>query len=336
MKPLSLTLIAMLVLAGCNRSHPAPAEVAPADKAVVASVRVDAAVTPRHQAVTATVRPADRAAISARIMGRVERIHVPIGGRAKAGDILVTLEASEIGARLEQARAALDEISRDLAREASLVKQGASSAETARTLEDRHRAATAAVNEAAALASYTTITAPFDGVVTRRAAEAGDLATPGSVLLELEGLDRLRAEANVPESLPLLPLHADVSLQLDGTTITGSLVELSPAADPVSRTRLAKVELPAGSSVRSGQFVRVLWPAGETPHLWVPASAVTRFGQMERVWVVADGRVHLRLVRTGMTDGDRIEVLAGVSAGEQVVIKPSAALRDGQAVSSTP
>jgi hypothetical protein len=68
----------------------------------------------------------------------------------------------------------------------------------------------------------------------------------------------------------------------------------------------------------------------------VPASAITRFGQMERVFVVANSLAQLRLVKTGVTHGDRIELLAGVAAGENVIVAPPATLRDGQPVTSAP
>ncbi len=329
-------LAALLVHAGCSRPAPSASNARTEGAITVTTEQVEASVMPRYQDVTATVRPVERATVAARVMGRIERIHVPIGGQVKAGEPLVTLQADEIQARLEQARAQLDQVTRDLARETTLVGQGASSAETARALEDRRRAAAASVNEATALWSYTTLTAPFDGVVTRRAAEVGDLAVPGAALLELEGVGLLRAEAEVPESFALLTPGARIAVRLDDVELTGTLAELSPAADPVSRTRLAKVELPANSAARSGQFVRVRWPAGENRRLLVPTSAATRFGQMERVWVVSAGRLTLRLVRTGARFGDRIELLSGVAEGETVVVKPTPALRDGQPVNLAP
>lgn len=337
MKLLPVALLAALLFhLGCSRPAPSSTHHRTEEAVAVSTERAEASVMQRFQNVTATVRPVERATISARVMGRIERIHVPIGGQAKAGEPLVTLQADEIQARLDQARAQLDQVTRDLARETTLVEQGASSAETARALEDRRRAAAASVKEATTLWSYTTLTAPFDGTVTRRAAEVGDLAVPGMPLLEWEGLGTLRAEAEVPESLVLLPPGARVIVQLDDIELTGTLVELSPAADPMSRTRLAKVELPSNSPARSGQFVRVRWPAGEQQSILVPASAVSRFGQMERVWIVSDGRLSLRLVRTAAKSGDRIEVVSGVAWGETVVANPTAALRDGQPVTPSP
>jgi hypothetical protein len=155
-------------------------------------------------------------------------------------------------------------------------------------------------------------------------------------LLELEGASRLRAEAQVPESLPSLSVGAAVAVRLDAAVVEGRLAELSPSADPATRTRLAKIDLPAGAGARSGQFVRVLWPAGERRGLFVPAAAVTRFGQMERAWAVEEGRARLRLVRTAEAGDGRLEILAGLSADERVVLAPPATLRDGRPVTVSP
>jgi len=302
----------------------------------VATARVEAVALPRHQPVAGTVRPVERAVIAARIMGTVSVRPPALGTRVAASEILLTLSAGELSARLEQARATLAQLERERAREASLLEQGASTAESVRLLEDRRRAAVAAVEEAAALWAYTAVTAPFAGVVTRRHVEAGDLATPGAPLLELEGVDHLRVEVPVPETLPALAPGTELAVEIEGTALAGRLAEFSPAADPGTRTRLAQVDLPAGAAARSGQFVRVRWPAESAPALLVPADVVSRFGQMERVYVVRDGRAELRLVRTGATVGDRVQILAGLDAGEIVVNAPPAALRDGQPLEIRP
>jgi RND family efflux transporter MFP subunit len=208
--------------------------------------------------------------------------------------------------------------------------------ESVRLLEDRRRAAAAAVAEATTFASYTTLTAPFAGVITRRAVEPGDLAAAGAPLLELEGTDRLRAELAVPESLPSLPVGSTFRVMIDGATVEGRLAEFSPAGDPVTRTRMAKIDLPANTAVRSGQFVRVAWPAGNEEALLIPANALTHFGQMEQVFVAEGGRAQLRLVKTAGRIGDRIRVLAGLTAGESVVIAPPSTLRDGQPLETKP
>jgi RND family efflux transporter MFP subunit len=328
-RALPLLCLAVVGLAACRRDEPRAAAALPA--VAVATARVESVALVRRESVAGTVRPADRATLSARIAGAVTGPVPALGTAVTPGAVLLTLGADEVRARLAQARAGLEQIERNLARERTLVEHGATTTENVRTLEDQRRAAVAAVDEAAALQSYSTITAPFAGVVTRRHVETGDLAAAGTPLLELEGTGRLRAEVNVPESLPAPAPGADLTVEADGAALPGRLAEISPAADPATRTRPAKVDLPAGAAVRSGQFVRVLWPAGRTTALLVPAGALVRFGQLEQVFVAgANGRAELRLVRTGGREDGRLVVLSGLTAGESVVVDPPPTLREGQ------
>jgi membrane fusion protein (multidrug efflux system) len=333
---LVLLALALAGLASCRRP-PGRAPAADLPAAPVTTARVESVALARHQPVAGTVRPAARATVSARVTGVVSGPLPALGAAVDAGAVLLTLGADEVRARLAQARAGLDQLDRELARERALLERNATSMENVRALEDRRRAAVAAVDEAAVLQSYTTVTAPFAGVITRRQVEIGDLAAAGAPLLELEGTTRLRAEVAVPESLEVLAPGADLAVEADGTPLSGRLAEIAPAADPATRTRLAKVDLPAGAAVRSGQFVRVLWPAARSAALLVPATALTRFGQVEQVFVVtAANRAELRLVRTGGREGDRIIVLSGLSAGETVVTAPAPTLRDGQRLEVRP
>ncbi len=326
-------VLLVLALAGLTACRRTPERTAAADLPAlpVSTARVESAALVRQQPVAGTVRPAARATIAARVTGVVSGPLPALGATVEAGAVLVILGADEVRARLAQARAGLDQLDRELARERTLLERNATSPENVRLLEDRRHAAVAAVDEATVLQSYTTVTAPFAGVITRRLVETGDLAAAGAPLLELEGTTRLRAEVAIPESLDLLDPGATLAVEADGTPLPGRLAEISPAADPATRTRLAKVDLPAGAAVRSGQFVRVLWPAGRTTALLIPANALTRFGQLEQVFVVTTtNRAELRLVRTGGREGDRLVILSGLAAGETVVTGPAPTLSDGQ------
>ena len=93
-----------------------------------------------------------------------------------------------------------------------------------------------------------------------------------------------------------------------------------------------KLDLPGATGLRSGQFGRVSVPVGEASAIRVPASAVIQRGQMELVFVVANGHAQLRLIKTGSRIGDEIELVSGLNSGEQVVTEGVAALTDGQPV----
>lgn len=330
-----LPLALLLLVAGCNRTDP-PEEAAAVPSLPVTTAEVVVTTTLRHQPVAGTIRAKAHATVAARVMGLVTTAGLAVGRSVSAGEILVELQAGEIGARADQARALLNQAERDYERELALESQGATTAEAVRSAADRRQQARAAVEEAAALLAYTRIAAPFDGVITTDHVKAGDLAVPGQPLFALEGIDGWQAEIMVPESLAALPLGANLAVQLNDEVVNGQLVEFSPAADARSRTRLARIDLPATARVRSGQFVRALWPAEEVVTLTVPAAAISQLGQMERVFVVSANQARLRLVKSGGGDAARTVILAGLSAGETVVLNPPGTLRDGHAVTIIP
>lgn len=328
---------ALVLLAGCSK----PA--APADAAALppAKVRLAPAVAEDLLAltdITGTVRPVQRAQLAAKVMGTIEEMPVTLGQRVAAGDLLVRISVGEITARLAQAQAQFNVAQRDLARERDLLGKGASTADMVRGLEDRYAMTQAMVREAEVMLGYAAVRAPFAGVIARELANVGDLAAPGYPLVEIEGTDAFQIEAALPDSLTAnLTTGSTLTVDAGGVTFTAPLAELSSAADPSVRSVLAKLTVPAGVPVRSGQFVRVQVPGAPVRVLHVPAAALAPLGQMERVFVAGEGnRAVLRLVKSGARAGDRIEILSGLDAGERVVINPPAGLREGQPLEILP
>ena len=276
-----------------------------------------------------------RAVLEAKISGRVEQMTAVPGHTVRRGTLLARIEAREVRARLDQAQAVRQHAQDDLRRAASLLKQNILPQSEYDAAQSRARVAEAAVEEAETLLGYTRIEAPFDGTVTRKYADVGDLAAPGKPLLEMEDERALRLEADVPEAVvgrlrlgEVLPVRIDVL----PTGLQGTVAEISPAGDPGSRTFLVKLDLPAHPALRAGQFGRVALPVGETTALRVPASAVVHRGQMELVFVVEDGQARLRIVRTGRRFGEEVELVSGMEGGETLVVENPSPLLDGQPV----
>ena len=280
-----------------------------------------------------TVQAREKAVIAARISGHIIEIPVVPGSKVDKGSLLVRIHAGEISAQLLQAKARLAQVERNLERERSLLKKSASTPETVKSLEDAHRIALASVGEVQTMLDFATITAPFSGVVTVKNADVGDLAAPGNPLLEIENPQSLQVVANIPESM-ILKIKVDdkipVSIPAAGFSSICKVTEVSPAADPLSRTAPIKLSLPFSPDIRSGQFARLTLPQGARESLSIPRSAIMPFGQMERVFIVREGRARLRLVRTGAVNGDKVEVLAGLAPGVEVVVDGNAGLTDGQ------
>ncbi len=339
MKPLLLsTLVAAIpFFSGCHQA----AEQTQTDlpSAAVCTQTVERKSRAATEDVVGTVRPKLSAVIEAKVSGRIGQMLVVPGRLVKAGEKLVLVDAHEIKSRLDQAAAARQQAENDLKRDTDLMRQKILSSSEFDNAQSKFRIAAAAEAEAKAMLDYTLIVAPFDGVITRKIADVGDLAAPGKPLLQMENPDTLRLEADVPEALignVKLGDKLGVRIAAVATGIEGTVAEMSPTADPNSRTYLVKLDLPGATGLRSGQFGRVAVPVGEVSAIRVPAAAVIQRGQMELVFVVVGNHAQLRLVKTGSRVGDETEVVSGLNAGEAVVTEGGLALTDGQPVAIKP
>ena len=331
-----LLLLATSLFSGCDRK-PAEHLSSQADLPT-AQVRVQVAENKKHTAgeeVVGTVRAKLHASMEAKISGRIEALPVVLGQRIKAGQLIARLEAGEIKARLDQAEATRQQAERDWKRASALADQQAVTKSEYDAADSRFQVAKASVAEAKAMMAYVEVLAPFDGVVTKKWADVGDLASPGKALVDIEDPLALELEADVPEAIAsAVKLNAPMAVRLDSLrqNLTATVTELAPVADPTTHTFRVKLTLPQTTGLMSGQFARLLVPLGENETIRVPASAVVQRGQMEIVFVVANQRAQLHLVRTGKTVGDEMEILAGLDTGDSVVTEGATLLADGQPV----
>lgn len=333
---LPLALISMVaLLAGCSR-HEKPA--GPSGPPVrVSAAAVEQVSEPQPVALPGTVRAADRAVISAKVAGTISELPWGLGQHVKTGELLVKLSAPEFAAQASRARTQLEQAERELARDRTLSERGAGTDESVRRSTEQVQSAKAALAEAEAMLSYTEIRAPFDGRITARQAYPGDMALPGQTLLTLEGEARFEVEVAVPESfIANVKLKDAVPVELQAGPVQATVAEIAAGADVASRSVMVKLHLAPDARVSSGQFVRAWFSGPAVKKLRVPHGAVTLFGQMERVFVIVEGRAQLRLVRTGAHVGGWVDVLSGLDAGEKIVAAPTAALRDGQPVEVQP
>jgi RND family efflux transporter MFP subunit len=330
-------IIAVFVLVaaatGCSQKSEDPK--APVQIASVRTQTVERTQRAATEEVVGTVRAKLRSAIEAKVSGKIDQMLVVPGQTVKAGDLLAKLDAREIHSQLDQAQAVRQQAENDLKRIEPLARQKVLTQAELESGQAKFRVADAAATQTATLLGYTKIVAPFNGVITRKYADVGDLAAPGKVLLEMEDAKILRLEADAPEAVignltlgDKLPVRvASVSNELEAV-----VSEIAPAADANSRTFLVKLDLPSAAGLRAGQFGRAVMPVGQTAALLVPAAAVVQRGQMEMVFIVADGHAQLRLVKTGKRVGPDVELVSGVEAGEKLVTEGATTLIDGQPV----
>lgn len=236
----------------------------------------------------------------------------------------VRAKARGAEAQVEQARARLH----SLAARREQAKAGIAQA----------RAGTAAARVAL---GYATIRAPFRGVVVEKNAEVGDMAAPGRPLFVLEELGHHRLEVGVGETdLTAVRRGQSVTVRIDALgerKLSGRVSEIVPAADPASRTFTVKIDLPPLPALHSGLYGRASFSRGEKEALLVPTAALVTRGQIEGVFVVdAQNRARLRIVRTGRTYDGKVEILAGLAAGERILASNVSEVRDGARVEALP
>lgn len=200
-----------------------------------------------------------------------------------------------------------------------------------RQMEARGQQAQSQQKSAETLFSYSRIVSPINGVVTAKLVDPGTLVMPGTPVFTVEDAAHYRLEASVPEELlSSVRQGQQVPVSTERVQLTGSVVEVVPAADPGSRTFLVKLALPSPCSCRSGEYGKAKFPIGERKVLAVTRVAVVERGQLEGVYVVdSRGIAEYRLVKTGKSFGDRIEILSGVSDGDRVAASLLDRLSDG-------
>lgn len=299
----------------------------------VAAVQVEEPVVERYPGTVGAVR---KAGISSRIISRVREILIRPGQRVTKDEPLVILDSRDLESRYSQeqeslvgAEARMKEAKVSYGRMKN-VAEGAISRTQIDQAEAAYESAGAdvktareRVDEAKIRLSFATIRAPFDGIVIDKYMEPGDLASPGSPLLEVYDPSSMRLEAWVRETIAVgLKRNDKVGVLLDafGKRIEGTVEEIVPQAEAGSRSFLVKVTLPKHESLYPGMFGRLLLPSGTMTRVLVPAKAVSRVGQLHFV-VLANERNTRRLVVPGEARGDKqMEILAGVAAGESVIV----------------
>ncbi len=328
-----LTIVAALALVACHSKKENTSESLP--PVAVRTVVVENKARPSSEEVVGTVRAKLHAAIEAKVNARIEALLVAPGQMVKAGELLAQLDPREIQAKLDQTLALREQATRDLARSRELLDKKITTQADFDAVQARARVTEGAAREMETMLGYTKVVAPFDGIVTRKLADVGDLAAPGKAIIEMEDPRALRFEADVPEALiGHIKIGAKLLVQVaeGAAPIEGIVVEVAPVADAASRTFLVKLDLPAAESTRSGQFGRVWVQTGESKSIRIPTSAIVVRGQMECVFVIANQHAQLRIVRTGKHTGGEAEILSGLSSGERVVSEGAESLRDGQPV----
>ncbi len=293
-----------------------------------------------HLRLDGVIEAVQKSTVSAQTSGTVVELPFDVDDVVDAGQLIARLDDTEQRARFNQARAAqneaessLDDARRQFSRIESLLDRGvATQAEfdNARNALAGARArlnqAESAVAEAEEQLDYTRVTAPYSGIVTERHVELGEAVSAGAPLLSGFSLEELRVLVSIPQQYAELARRerrAEVTLN-DGRVLSTGEMTFFPYADPSTHTFRLRMDLeePDGT-LFPGMLVRVNVPVSEREALFIPESALFRRGELRAVYVLDDqDRARLRQVRIGSRIDGRLEVLAGLDAGERIAPDP--------------
>ena len=320
------------------------------------SVWAGLASTPVRSSAAAVVYPAEgvveaihQTVISSQVAGAIIQLNVKSGDRVGAGQVLARIDAraadqnvAASNSQVDAAKAMLEEANKEFARQQQLYdKQFISKAALDRA-EAQFKTTRAQANTQIAQASasrtqssFYAINAPFPGLISDVTVALGDMAMPGRPLLTLYDPNNLRVTVNVPQSrisnlTPNTAIKIEIpSLPATSRWLVTNRYTVLPMADANTHTVTIRLDLDSNfSGVNPGLFARAYLPmkADEQARLYIPAKSVLRRTEMNTVYVInAEGKPLLRQVKLGPVLGNEVEVLSGLSAGEQVALDPVAA-----------
>ena len=337
--------------------------------AVTKAVAVDAG---RVLLLPAALSANQQTLVYARASGYVNRWLVDIGAQVKKGQLLLQLDTPELNEQLDQSRATLSQTKAALAqaqanrnyayitarREAGLFAKSLISAQENDQAQTQAAVWDANVNAAKAnvtaqradvdrlqqLVSFGKVTAPFSGTITRRLVDVGTLVNAGAgtnaaALFEIAATDPMNAYVDVPQVFaPSIRVGSEAKVAVrnfQGRVFPGRVARTAGALDPASRTLRTELELPnPKGELLAGMYVEVSLDVAVTHQVVrVPSSALITDSRGVHVAVVDQaGKVHLVAVTTGLDNGNTIDVVAGLSGGEQVIASPPAGVTEGMQV----
>lgn len=298
--------------------------------------------TDKTYSTEATVEAVRQSTVSAQVAGRITAINFDVGDSVKAGQVIVRIDPSELAqaeagsrAQVAQAEAQLANAKANYDRQVQLfqqkfISQAALDRATAeyRAAQASAQAARAGAGQTATVRSYTTLTAPFSGVVMARHVEVGEMASPGKPLMTGFDPSDLRVVANIPQyKLAEVQRATKVSVEIPSLNkwIDAKGITVLPSADTATHTVKVRIDLPENlNSVIPGIYARAYFATGQTRKLVIPASAIIKRSEVTGVYVINEKkRASLRQIRLGeRTVRGEVEVLAGLNPGDVIALDP--------------
>jgi RND family efflux transporter MFP subunit len=337
MKPVFLPVLAAVLLAACGQESSTP----PPPPVLVKTHLVSQGVTSAGRAHSGEVRARHETSLAFRIGGKMLERKVDVGAAVKAGQLLARLDPADVRLAAEQAEAQRALAVAEAQRYRDLHAKHFVSAAALEAKETALATAKAQAGMARNQAAYASLSADHGGVVAAVLAEPGQVVNAGQPVLRIARDGEREVAIAVPEAdmIALKPgMTAEISLWSGGRTYQGRLRELSPAADPATRTYAARVSiLDADAGLALGMTASVRFSAEPSPALVVPLATLFQQGEKFAVWIVgSDSTVSLKPVTVaGYTDAGA-KIAAGLQPGERIVAAGVHKLAAGQKVRIAP
>jgi len=351
MKNILFYSIVSLFLFSCSDDQKKPKNI---ESVLVTVSKVTAGNIASFVAASGKIESENSAEISTRMMGFVNKIHVETGQQIKEGQLLVSINNSDLQAKRAQAEAGVlqatasyNNAKKDYERFVNLFQQQSASQKELDDMTTRFEMAKAGLesakqmkNEVVAQFSYANITAPFSGIVTHTFVKDGDMAAPGMPLISMEGISKMQVTAMVSEediSKIKKGMNAAVLIKSLNKEMTGNVSEVSQSAKNTGGQYLVKIILDEmDAEIRSGMFVNVQFPLTnqinmkQTNKILVPENALVRQGQLTGIYTVEnDNTAILRWLRVGNVYGNQMEVLSGLTVDETYIVSSEGKLYNG-------
>lgn len=303
------------------------------------------------------VEAVQTANISTRVMGYITKVYVNIGDHVKQGQLVFTVNSTDILAKraqteamIAQADASLQNAQKDYDRFTVLYNQQSASAKELDNVSLQYKAAKANLNaarqmrnEVNAQLSYTNVTAPFSGVVTQKMLDAGSMATPGMPVVTIEQSGGLQVSASVGESqIASIKQGGPAMLNIKSINklITGKIIQISQSSQSSGGQYIIKISIPESEKqqIYSGMYVNVNIPAKEplrnmeagNNNILVPVESIINKDQLTGLYTISNNNTALlRWVRLGKNFGNKVEVLSGLAKNESFIVHADGRLYNG-------
>lgn len=275
--------------------------------------------------------------IVARVSAPIVELSTEEGRAVRKGQVLARLEQDELRAQVEISKVALREAELALERAEELNSERLISIEEYEQARNRFETAKAQLEGSEILIGYTTIRAPFDGLIVARYVDFAEQVATNTRLFRISDFDPLLCPIQVPErELPLLRVGQEAFIEVEAWAderFSAHVLRISPVVDATTGTIKVTLEVAARGKLRPGMFARAsLKTASKPDTLVIPRTALSLESIGDTVYIATDGKAERREVELGFQEGDSVEVLSGLAEGEQVVTVGQDGLSDGTPV----